>query len=113
MADQDKPTTQTLKTQLTERYGVLLSQSQLAELRRAIDANREVAGMSHHTMQWAWLHCLLPTEKLLMRALADAASEQGIYCPSIATRASPRAQRTARQESGPDLLRADLKSRHA
>ena len=32
MADQDKLTTQTLKTQLTERYGVLLSQAQLAAL---------------------------------------------------------------------------------
>ena len=32
MAEQDKLTTQTLKTQLTERYGVLLSQAQLAEL---------------------------------------------------------------------------------
>ena len=32
MAEQDKLTTQTLKTQRTERYGVLLSQAQLAEL---------------------------------------------------------------------------------
>lgn len=32
MAGQDKLTTQTLKTQLTERYGVLLSQAQLTEL---------------------------------------------------------------------------------
>ena len=32
MSDQDKPTLQLLKTQLTERYGVLLSQAQLAAL---------------------------------------------------------------------------------
>ena len=32
MTEHDKPTSQLLKTQLTERYGVLLSQSQLAQL---------------------------------------------------------------------------------
>ncbi len=32
MAEYDQHTTHTLKIQLTERYGVLLSQSQLAEL---------------------------------------------------------------------------------
>ena len=32
MAEHDRQTTQAIKAQLTERYGVLLSQSQLAEL---------------------------------------------------------------------------------
>ena len=36
-------------------------------------------------MNWAWRQVLTPTLKLLLMALADAADDQGVCRPSVAT----------------------------
>jgi hypothetical protein len=36
-------------------------------------------------MNWAWRQALTPTLKLVLMALADAADDHGVCCPSVST----------------------------
>ena len=60
-------------------------------------------------MNWAWLMFLSPTQKLVLMALADAADDEGVCWPSIATiaRKCSISERTA-QRIVAELIRSGL-----